>query len=90
VTLTQGWLLIGIPTLVAGVVLYMMRSPRLGAVGMLVLIAGAIALVTVDRVSGAALGVVPVLLYAAGLAGTGGVTGTDPVVRRREPNTEQD
>lgn len=89
-TLTQGWLLIGIPTLVAGVVLYMMRSPRLGAAGMLVLIAGSIALVTVDRVSGAALAAVAVLLYAAGRAGAGGVAGTDPVVRRRKRNAEQD
>lgn len=88
-TVTQGWLLIGIPTLVAGVVLYTTRSPRLGAVGLLVLIAGSVALVTVDRASGAALGAVPVLLYAAGRAGGGGAVGPDPV-RPDEGGTAQD
>ena len=89
-TVTQGWLLIGIPTLVAGVVLYTTRSPRLGALGLLVLIAGTVALVVVDRASGAALGSVAVLLYAAGRAGHGGVAGPDPVVRRHQGDPGQD
>ena len=89
-TVTQGWLLIGVPSLVAGVVLYTTRSPRLGAAGLLVLIAGSVALVTVDRAWGAALGAVAVLLYAAGRAGRGGAAGPDPVVRRREGDPGQD
>lgn len=79
--MTQGWLLVGIPALLAGVVLYTTRSPRLGAVGLLIVIAGSMALVVVDRASGAAVGAVAVLLYAAGRAGRGGVAGTDPVSR---------
>jgi hypothetical protein len=83
VTTTQGWLLIGVPTLLAGIVLYTMRSPRLGAIGLLVITAGAFALATVDRASGAALGAVVALLYAAGRAGGGAAVGSDPVRRNQ-------
>jgi lipoprotein signal peptidase len=79
VTTTQGWLLIGVPALLAGIVLYTMRSPRLGAIGLLVVTAGALALATVDRASGVALGAVVALLYAAGRAGGGAAAGNDPV-----------
>lgn len=77
----QGWLLIGVPSLVAGLVLYTSRSRWLGALGLLVLLAGTLALMTVDRVSAAILGAAVTLLYAAGRAGDGGVVGQDPVDR---------
>jgi hypothetical protein len=79
VTTTQGWLLIGIPALLAGIVLYTMRSPLLGAIGLLVVMAGALVLATVNRASGVALGAVVALLYAAGRAGGGAAAGNDPV-----------
>lgn len=75
----QVWLLIGIPALLIGLVLYTMRSPRLGAMGLFVLIAAAAGVAMVDRVSAAVLGACAVLLYAAGLAGHGGAVGEDPV-----------
>jgi hypothetical protein len=76
---TQAWLLIGVPGLVIGVVLYTARSRWLGFAGLLVLLAAVVAMVTVDRVSAMALGTVVVLLYAAGRAGQGAAVGEDPV-----------
>ena len=87
-TTTQGWMLIGVPALVLGLVLYALRSPRLGAVGLLMITAGAVALSVIDRASGAALGSVVALLYATGRAGSGAVTGDDPAARRPPPGTE--
>lgn len=87
-TTTQGWMLIGVPALVLGLVLYALRSPRLGAAGMLVITAGAVALSVVDRASGAALGTVVALLHAAGRAGSGAVAGDDPAARQPPPGTE--
>lgn len=78
-SVVQVWMLIGVPTLLVGLVLYTMRSPRLGALGMLVIIAGAVAVAVVDRISAAVLGTFAVLLYAAGLAGHGAAVGDDPV-----------
>jgi len=78
-TSTQAWLLVGIPALVIGIVLYTAKSRWLGLLGFFVLLAAALVLVTVDRVAAMVLGAVVVLLYAAGRAGQGGVVGEDPV-----------
>ena len=78
---TQAWLLVGIPALVVGVVLYTARSRLLGIIGLLVLLAGMLVLATVDRISAAAFGSVIALLYAAGRAGGGSAVGQDPVQR---------
>ncbi len=78
-TVLQAWLLIGVPVLFAAIVLFTSRSQSLGTLGVLVTLAGAVAMTTVDRASGAALGVVAVLLYSTGGAGRGAVTGNDPV-----------
>lgn len=78
-TVMQAWLLIGVPVLFAGIVLYTARSSVLGSLGVLVTLAGAVAMTTVDRASGVVLGVVAVLLYATGRAGRGAVLGDDPV-----------
>lgn len=75
----QAWLLIGIPALTASLTLYTARSQVLGAVGVLVALGAAAAMATVDQASAVALGVVVVLLYAAGRAGRGGAVGDDPV-----------
>jgi hypothetical protein len=76
---TQAWLLVGIPGLVIGVVLYTARSRWLGFAGHIVMLAAALVMVTVDRVSAMVLGAVVVLLYATGRAGQGGAVGEDPV-----------
>lgn len=76
---TQAWLLVGIPALVIGIVLYTARSRRLGALGLLVMLVGTLVLATVNRVSAAALGSIIALLYAAGRAGRGAAAGQDPV-----------
>jgi hypothetical protein len=81
VDVVQVWLLIGVPVLVTALALFTARSPALGPVGVLVALGGAVAIATVDRASGAVLGVIAVLLYAAGSAGRGAVTGDDPVRR---------
>jgi len=83
-SVVQVWLLIGVPVLVGAVALYTARSAALSALGVLVALAGAVAVTSVDRVSGAVLGVLAVLLYAAGSAGRAAVVGDDPV-RRRSP-----
>lgn len=84
VSVTQAWILVGVPTLVAGIALYTARSRWLGALGLLVLIAGTLVMATVDRISAAAVGTFVTMLYAAGRAGHGGVVGEDPV---RSPST---
>lgn len=75
----QAWLLIGVPVLFVGVVLFTARSRALGVLGVLATLGGAVAVAAVDRASGAVLGVVAVLLYATGRAGDGAVVGADPV-----------
>ena len=60
-TAAQGWLLVGIPALVVGVALYTSRSPRLGLVGLLVLLAAAGVRAPVDRVSSLVVGAVATL-----------------------------
>jgi hypothetical protein len=78
-TSTQAWLLVGIPGLVGGIVLYTARSRWLGLAGFLVLLAAVVVMATVDRVGAMVLGAVVVLLYAAGRAGHGDVVGEDPI-----------
>lgn len=84
----QAWLLVGIPALVIGIVLYTARSRRLGALGLLVLLVATLVLATVDRVSAAALGSIIALLYAAGRAGGGAAVGEDPVRPAARDTTE--
>lgn len=86
-TIVQVWLLVGVPVLVIGLALYTARSRWLGALGVLVMLAGAIAVAPVDRASGAVLGVFAVLMYAAGTAGEGAVVGDDPVRSGRSDAT---
>jgi len=84
-TASQAWLLLGVPALVGGLTLYTSRWRWLGLLGMLVLLAAAVAMATVDRASAAVLGGVMVLLYAAGRGGGGAVVGDDPVRRSHDP-----
>ncbi|HEX6257473.1 MAG TPA: hypothetical protein VFZ70_16810 [Euzebyales bacterium] len=77
----QVWLLIGVPVLFVALALFTARSPVVGSLGVLVALGGAVAVSIVDRASGAALGVIAVLMYAAGSAGRGAATGDDPVRR---------
>jgi uncharacterized membrane protein YjjB (DUF3815 family) len=79
VSTMQAWLLVGIPALVIGIVLYTARSRWLGALGLLVMLGATLVLATVDRVSAAALGSIAALLYATGRAGGGAAVGEDPV-----------
>jgi hypothetical protein len=88
VSVVQVWLLIGVPVLFGAVALYTARSPGLSALGVLVTLAGAVAVTTVDRASGAVRGVLAVLLYAAGSAGRGAVVGEDPVRGRGRGRTD--
>lgn len=80
-SVAQVWLLIGVPVLVGAIALYTARMPVLGALGVLLVLGAAAAVAAVDRASGAVLGVVAVLLYAAGDAGRAAVAGADPVRR---------
>ena len=84
-SVVQVWLLIGVPVLFGAVALYTARSSALNALGVLLTVAGAVAVTTVDRASGAVLGVLAVLLYAAGSAGRAAAVGDDPVGGRRRP-----
>lgn len=83
-TVVQVWLLIGIPVLLAAITLFTARSQALHALGAVVALGGAAAVAAIDQASGAVLGVFGVLLFAAGSAGRGAVTGDDPV-RGRGP-----
>lgn len=83
-TVMQAWLLLGVPAAVLSMALYTSRSRLLGTAGLLVLLGATIAMVAVDRLSAAVLGVLLALLYAAGRAGGGAVSGDDPV---RRPHT---
>jgi hypothetical protein len=79
---------VGIPVLVIGIVLYTARSRRLGIIGLIVLLAGMLVLVTIDRISAAVFGFVIALLYAAGRAGGGAAVGQDPVRRASRDTTD--
>lgn len=89
-TVTQAWLLIGVPVVVASLALYTARSRAVGAAGLLLLLAGTVALTSVDRASGAVLAVLLTLLYATGRAGAGIVRGADPVRARRQAGVPGD
>lgn len=65
------WLLVGVPTLLAAVVLFMDRAPWRAMLGYLVLSAGFVGMAALgDRLSAAAFGGVMALVYAAGRGGT--------------------
>jgi hypothetical protein len=80
-TILQAWLLIGLPSLLLGLTLFVGRSPWRAAAGYTVLLAGFAGLAVVDRTSAAVLGGLVALLLAAG---RGGRTETDSAQRRQE------
>lgn len=65
----QAWLVIGIPGLVIGVAMFLVRSPVRALVGYAAFLAAFAGMAVVDRVSGAVFGGVLALLYAAGRGG---------------------
>lgn len=65
----QAWLVIGIPGLVVGLAMFLVRSPARALVGYAVLLAAFVGMATVDRISGALFGGLLALLYAAGRGG---------------------
>ena len=69
--LLQVWLVVGIPVLVVGLVLFASGSPVRKLIGYLVLAAGFAVIAMVDRVSAALFGGILALLYAAGQGVTG-------------------
>lgn len=75
----QGWLLIGVPTLVLGLWLYTASSRWTAYASVAVFLVGFGLMVTVDIASAAALAGVLSLLYAAGPQGRGAARGRDPV-----------
>ncbi|CAN5899867.1 hypothetical protein BH23ACT10_BH23ACT10_10370 [soil metagenome] len=78
-SVVQVWLLVGVPVLVAALALFTARSSVLAPLGVLAMLAGAVAVASADRASAAVLGVIAVLLYATGGAGRAAVAGNDPV-----------
>ena len=62
----QVWLVVGIPVLIIGLVLFASRSPVRKLIGYLILAAGFVVVALVDRASAAVFGGVLALLYAAG------------------------
>ncbi|MGH8884955.1 MAG: hypothetical protein ACRDYX_07245 [Egibacteraceae bacterium] len=65
----QVWLVVGIPTLVVGLALFLRRSPRRALLGYAVLAAGFGLVSAYHRPSGAIFGGLLALLYAAGRGG---------------------
>jgi hypothetical protein len=65
----QVWLVVGIPTLVIGVALFLRRSPVRAALGYAVLAIGFGIVSLFHRPSGAVFGGILALLYAAGRGG---------------------
>ncbi|GEM_PF-2875874 len=70
-TLLQAWLFVGLPALVLGLAMFVGRSRWRPLVGYVILLVGFGGMTLFDPVSGAVLGVVIVLLYAAGRGGGG-------------------
>ncbi|MEX0657785.1 MAG: hypothetical protein WD080_01495 [Egibacteraceae bacterium] len=68
-SLLQAWLVIGVPGLVLGLGLFMVRSPARAMAGYVVLVATFAGMALVDRTSAAVLGGLLALLYAAGRGG---------------------
>jgi hypothetical protein len=69
VTLLQAWLVIGLPTLVAGLALFLGRSRRQALFGYLILIGGFAGMAVTHRPSAVVFGGLLALLYAAGRGG---------------------
>lgn len=65
----QAWLVIGVPGLVVGLAMFIVRSPTRAVLGYLALLAAFAGMAMVDRVSAAVLGSALALLYAAGRGG---------------------
>ncbi len=64
------WLVAGIPALAVAAAMFVTRSRRRALIGYMALVAGFGVVASVDRVSGAMLGLLIALLYAAGRGGT--------------------
>jgi hypothetical protein len=84
VSILQAWLLIGLPSLLLGLTLFIGRSPWRAAAGYAVLLAGFGGMAVVDRTSAAVLGGLIALLLAAG---RGGATETASAQRRQEEDS---
>lgn len=69
VTVLQAWLVIGVPGLVLGLAMFLVRSPLRALIGYGVLLAAFVAMSFVDRASAVVLGGLLALLYAAGRGG---------------------
>jgi hypothetical protein len=70
VDILQLWIVVGIPTLVLGLALFMGHSRTQAVLGYLVLGGGFVAMAAFHRSSGALFGGVLALLYAAGRGGS--------------------
>jgi hypothetical protein len=81
VSIWQAWLLVGLPSLLLGLTLFVGRSPWRAGAGYAVLAAGFGGMAVVDRASAAVLGGLLSLLFAAGRGGATEVAGAE---RRRE------
>lgn len=68
-TILQVWLVIGVPSLVLASALFYGRSRVRTMLGYVVLLAAFAAMTVVDRASGAVIGGLIALLYAAGRGG---------------------
>lgn len=69
-TTLQAWLVVGIPTLVLGLALFMGRSRVQAVAGYVVLAGGFAGMAAADRSSAAVFGGLLALLYAAGRGGS--------------------
>jgi hypothetical protein len=78
VTVTQAWLLFGIPCLALGAAMFVGRSPWRPLIGYGLLLTGAATMMVYDRASGAVFGGLAALAYAAGRGGSAEV-GPDPM-----------
>lgn len=68
-SILQLWLVVGVPALIAAAALFYGQSRLRTAAGYAVLLAAFGVMVAVDPASGAAVGVIAALLYAAGRGG---------------------
>ena len=68
-SLLQAWLVLGVPGLVLGLAMFLVRSPVRALLGYVVLLATFVGMALVDRASAAVLGGLLALLYAAGRGG---------------------
>jgi hypothetical protein len=69
VSTLQAWLVVGVPALGLALILFARRGAMRSALGYVVLVGGFLAMVLLDRVSGAVFGAVLALLYASGRGG---------------------